>query len=110
VRRFLVDNQLPAALARWLEARECAAEHVLALDLARSPDADLWQRAAETAAVIVSKDEDFARMTLLRPEPVAVVWLRVGNCRTAALLATLERAWLDITRQLDEGARLVEVC
>jgi len=54
-------------------------------------------------AVIVSKDEDFARLTLLRPEPVAVVWLRLGNCRTATLLATMERVWPEIVRQLERA-------
>lgn len=109
MRRFLVDNQLSAALARWLETKGCQAEHVLALGLAQSPDADIWQRAAREGAVIISKDEDFARMTLLKPEPVPVVWLRFGNCRTAALLASMERAWPDIVQQLDTGARLIEV-
>ena len=109
MRRFLVDNQLPAALARWLEAKGCEAKHVLALDLAQSPDEALWQRAAQEGWVILTKDEDFAQMIPWRPEPVAVVWLRVGNCRTAALLATMERAWPDLTQQLDVGARLLEV-
>jgi len=109
VRRLLVDNQLSAALARWLETNGCFAEHVLALDMAQSLDADIWQHAAREGAVIISKDEDFARMTLLQPEQVAVIWLRVGNCRTTALLATMERAWPAIIQQLDAGARLIEV-
>ena len=69
----------------------------------------IWARAASLGAVIVSKDEDFARLTLLRPEPVAVVWLRLGNCCTATLLATMERVWPEIVRQLDAGDRLIEV-
>lgn len=109
MRRFLVDNQLPAALARWLESKGCQAEHVLALQLAQSADAAIWERAVRDGAVIVSKDEDFAQMTLVRPEPVAVVWLRMGNCRTPALLAAMERAWPTVTQQLDAGARLIEV-
>ena len=109
MRRFLIDNQLPAALARWLEAKGCAAEHVLALQLAQSRDEIIWERAARDGAVIVSKDEDFARLTLMRPESVAVVWLRMGNCRTPALLAAMERAWPTIEQQLDAGARLIEV-
>jgi len=109
VRRFLVDNQLPAALARWLESQGGQAEHVLAVQLAQSRDELIWDRAARDGAVIVSKDEDFAQMTLVRPEPVAVVWLRMGNCRTPVLLAAMERAWPDIVQQLDTGARLIEV-
>ena len=38
MRRFLVDNQLPVALVRWLEGKGCAATHVLALQLAQSRD------------------------------------------------------------------------
>jgi len=109
VTRFLVDNQLPVALARWLEAQGTAAEHVLALDLAQSPDQAIWEMAASTGAVIISKDEDFAQLTLVRPEPVTVVWLRVGNCRTHVLLAKLGQLWPEITKQLDAGARLIEV-
>ena len=59
--------------------------------------------------MIVSKDEDFAQLTLVRPDPVSVVWLRVGNCRTAALLETMERIWPQIVRELDVGASLIQV-
>lgn len=109
MRRFLVDNQLPAALARWLRAQGHEAEHVLELNLGQSPDTLIWQRASELGAVIVTKDEYFAQLTILRPDSVAVVWLRVGNCRTAVLLASFERLWPEILRQLDSGARLIEL-
>lgn len=109
MKRFFVDNQLPAALARWLEDQGCQAEHVLALQLAQSRDEIIWAQAARDGAVIVSKDEDFANLTLVRSEPVSVVWLRIGNCRTPALLAAMERAWPEIVQQLDAGARLIEV-
>ncbi|HRP05591.1 MAG TPA: DUF5615 family PIN-like protein [Opitutaceae bacterium] len=79
MRRFLVDNQLPAALASWLKTKDSHAEHVLAIGLAQSPDTDIWRRAAREGAIVVSKDEDFALMTVLLPEPVSVIWLRVGN-------------------------------
>jgi predicted nuclease of predicted toxin-antitoxin system len=68
-----VDNQLPLALAHWLEAQGCAAEHVLPLQLAQSPDETIWHRASQVGAVIVSKDEDFAQLTLIRLEPVCVL-------------------------------------
>lgn len=109
MKRFLIDNQLPAALARWIESRGCQAEHVLTLQLAQSRDDLIWERAARDGAVIVSKDEDFADLTLVRPESVAVVWLRIGNCRTPDLLSAMERAWPDIVQQLESGARLIEV-
>ncbi len=107
--RFLVDNQLPVTLARWLCAHGHIAEHALELNLAQAADRLLWHYAAEHDAVIVTKDEDFAQMVTLRPEPVRVVWLRIGNCRTAALLAVFESALPAITEQLAHGIRLIEV-
>lgn len=109
MRRFLVDNQLPAALAEWLVAKGCAASHVLSLDLERATDDVIWATAARDGLIIFTKDEDFSRLIVLRPEPVQVVWLRMGNCRTAALLATLERAWPSIVAELDSKSRLIEV-
>ena len=96
MRRFLVDNQLPAALTRWLRDKDQKAEHVLDLNLGQSPDTLIWQRAAELGAVIVTKDEDFAQLTILQPD-------------TAVLLASFERLWLEKVQQLETGARLIEV-
>ena len=109
MRRFLIDNQLPGTLVPWLEAKGCLAQHVLSLNLAQSPDEVIWSHASREDMVLVSKDEDFARLSIMRAEQVSVVWVRIGNCRTSALLAVLDRAWLDINRQLDAGARLIEV-
>ena len=109
MRKVLIDNQLPAALARWCRDKGCEAEHVLALQMGQAVDAVIWERAARDGAVIISKDGDFAQMTLVRPEPVAVIWLRVGNCRTEQMLEVMERAWPQIEQQLAAGARLIEI-
>ncbi len=77
--RFLVDNQLPGALATLLREQGHEAEHVLELGLAQGKDNPIWQRATATSAVIITKDEDFAEWVRRgRPGP-AVVWLRVGT-------------------------------
>lgn len=52
MRKVLVDNQLPAALARWLQGKGCVAEHVLELSLGQAADTAIWERAARTGAVI----------------------------------------------------------
>lgn len=110
MRYFLVDNQLPAALARWIEMQGERAEHVLNINLGQSSDQVIWLHAARTNAVIISKDEDFAKLNLVRTEAVAVVWLRFRNCRTSVLIENIQRVWPEILRQLDTGARLIEVC
>ena len=107
--RFLVDNQLPAALARWLSDQGHVAEHAADVNLAQAPDRLLWLYAAEHGAAILTKDEDFAQLVTLRTEPVPVVWLRLGNCRTPALLSAMAIALPAITDQLARGTRLIEV-
>ena len=107
--RFLIDTQLPAALARWLQDHGHQAEHVLDVGLAQSKDNPIWQFAAECQAVIVTKDEDFAEWILRGRHGPAVVWLRVGNTSTRALLAWFEPLLSTIVRKLEEGERLIEV-
>jgi Domain of unknown function (DUF5615) len=64
--RFLVDAQLPPALARWLAAQGHEAEHVSDCGLARAADPAVWDYATSVDAIIVTKDEDFcARDTRL---------------------------------------------
>jgi predicted nuclease of predicted toxin-antitoxin system len=106
--RFLVDAQLPPALARRIEALGYSAEHVADGGLASAPDSQIGQHALVTGAIIVTKDEDFAIRQILHGGP-AVVWLRVGNTRRAALLRRFEAELPSVVAALQRGERLVEV-
>ena len=63
--RFLVDAQLPPALARWLAAQGHEAEHVVDCELAQASDPAIWDYAISVGAIIVTKDEDFAQRSWL---------------------------------------------
>ncbi len=58
--RFLVDNQLPPSLARWLRDRGHDAEHVFASGLHLLDDRALWARALADDRIVVSKDRIFS--------------------------------------------------
>jgi predicted nuclease of predicted toxin-antitoxin system len=58
--RFLVDAQLPPALAQWLSAQGCPADHVADLGMEAAPDRVIWEWASQEGVAIVTKDEDFA--------------------------------------------------
>ncbi len=106
--RFVVDAQLPPALARRLEALGHTAEHVADLGLTSASDNEIHDYAAGVGAVIVTKDEDFAIRRLLSQGP-AVVWLRVGNTRRIALLARIEDELPAIVAALERGETLIEI-
>jgi len=106
--KFLVDNQLAAALARWLAARADAAR-VLDCGMEATPDGDIWTHATREGLIVVSKDEDFFHLAN-RPEDAGrLLWVRFGNCRTAGLLARFESEWAAIEREFNRGQRVVEL-
>ena len=106
--RFVVDTQLPKALAEWLRAQGQQAEHVLDIGLAQSKDTPIWRYAHEHNAVVVTKDEDFAEWVRRGRAGPAIVWLRIGNCSNRALREWMGLMFPAIIRKLEQGERLVE--
>lgn len=107
--KFLVDNQLPVALAHYLKGRGFACEHVLEARLAEAEDTEICRYAETRDCVIVTKDEDFIYHAKRPGANVKVIWVRLGNCRTPALLAAFEGAWQEIETCLLAGDRIVEL-
>lgn len=65
--KFLVDNQLPAALARFLTSRGAECDHVLDLDMADASDAE----SAKTRIFYIFANAPSSRMRF--------VWIRFGE-------------------------------
>jgi predicted nuclease of predicted toxin-antitoxin system len=107
--KFLVDNQLPTALARWLAGHGHDAVHVLDRAQAHADDRQLWADADAEERIVVSKDEDFFILATRPADVGRLLWLRVGNCRTPALLSALDRSWPEIERAFQSGQRVVEL-
>lgn len=84
--RFVVDAQLPPALARLLNDLGHQAEHVADLNLLDARDPAIWDFALANDAAIVTKDEDFSARCLRSRQTPVIIWLRVGNCSRAALI------------------------
>lgn len=106
---FLVDAQLPPALARMLDQSGHTAVHVEAIGLLDTSDSAIWQHALIHQAIIVSKDEDFASRALQTRTGPVVVWLRIGNCSRQALLEWFTPLFPAILREIEAGHRLIEV-
>ncbi|WNO54635.1 DUF5615 family PIN-like protein [Stakelama saccharophila] len=105
--KFVIDAQLPPALARWLRDQGHEAVHVSEIDMISASDAAIAARAEADGAVLVSKDEDF--VTLRLPDRFAFLWLRCGNATNRALMAWLEPRWERTAALLEAGERFVEV-
>jgi predicted nuclease of predicted toxin-antitoxin system len=107
--KFLIDNQLPKALAEHLRARGQDCQHVLEAGLAHASDISICRYAEAQDRILISKDEDFLYLCNLPTSKIRLVWVRLGNCRTTVLLAAFDRLWSTIESCFATGDRIVEI-
>jgi predicted nuclease of predicted toxin-antitoxin system len=107
--RFLIDAQLPPGLARHLSRRGYPADHVNQVGLGAASDTAIWRYAAQTAATLITKDEDFVALAAHDQAGSQVVWIRIGNIGNEALWRTMEPLLDEIVTALNSGERIVEV-
>jgi predicted nuclease of predicted toxin-antitoxin system len=89
--------------------RGCDCQHVLDVGLAGGPDSAICRYAEAHELIIISKDEDFFYLASQTGSKIKLIWVRLGNCRKAALLATFERLWPRIESHFEAGERIIEV-
>ena len=107
--RFVVDAQLPPALAEWLCEKGHDAVAVRDIGLRDADDRTIWERTVIDHAAIVTKDEDFTLITPGSPDSPQILWVRTGNLVNRLLLARFEQAWPQVEAHLSAMARVVEM-
>jgi predicted nuclease of predicted toxin-antitoxin system len=107
--KFLIDANLPPALARWLIEQGHEANHVSEFALEVAHDRDIWRRARDMDACIVTKDEDFVLLHAIDRDGPPVVWIRIGNTTRDALIGRLSPLWQGVVEALERDEKIVEV-
>jgi predicted nuclease of predicted toxin-antitoxin system len=107
--KFLVDHQLPPALAVALRDRGLDAEHLYDLGLHRLTDEAIWHRVGIERSILITKDEDFLHLASRSDTPARLLWVRLGNCRNAVLLPTIVSALDEIPMKFAAGDQIVEL-
>lgn len=107
--KFLVDNQLPPALARFI-SQDLGAEayHVTDFGLQSAHGVQIWRYASSSELIVVSKDEDFISLSVIEPI-TKLLWVRLGNCRRVYLLDVFRRLWPKVIERFTNGDRIVEL-
>jgi predicted nuclease of predicted toxin-antitoxin system len=83
--KLLVDENLAPRLAGGLAGLFPDSIHVSAAELDRTPDAAIWEDAKEHGLTFLTKDKDFASLSITWSDPPKVVLLQTGNCSTATI-------------------------
>ena len=107
--KFLVDNQLPPALAAHLRGWSAESIHTFECGLSKADDLAIWEFAIAGDYIVVSKDEDFVFLANRQGDRGRLVWIRLGNCRNLELLAVFDRAKDAIVHSLEAGQRIIEM-
>lgn len=94
--RLLFDQNLSRRLLAMVAAEYPGSEHVAGAGLLNADDQTIWKYSASHDLILVSRDSDLRHLALLHGPPPKVIWLRVGNARTAAVAALLRARLADV--------------
>jgi predicted nuclease of predicted toxin-antitoxin system len=83
--RLLFDENLSEQLVDLLADLFPDSLHIRTLRGPGASDLTVWQLAADQGCILVTKDEDFQRLSISRGAPPKVIWIRLGNCTTKQL-------------------------
>ncbi|HLP95531.1 MAG TPA: DUF5615 family PIN-like protein [Saprospiraceae bacterium] len=89
---LLIDAQLSPGLALWITnnfSLECYS--VGYLGLRDATDFEIFQKARELNAIVLTKDEDFVKLLHQLGSPPKVIWLTCGNTSNARMRIIFER-------------------
>ena len=95
--KLLFDEMLAPSLVHRLADLFQDSEHVRNLGLKQRPDSDVWYQAKNLGYTIVTKDKDFANLSLVWGAPPKVIFLQLENCSVQQMKDRLRRDALRIS-------------
>jgi predicted nuclease of predicted toxin-antitoxin system len=105
-----LDAQLSPRLTRWIEETfgvECL--HVRDLGLRDAEDPEIFQRARDSGAVVMTKDEDFIHLVGRNDPPSQVIWVTSGNMPNERFKLLLLKTLQDAISLIASGEAVVEI-
>ena len=99
--KLLFDENLSDRIAQRILDLYPDSAHVKQHNLIRADDQSIWNFARDNGYMIVSKDADFHQLGFVVGHPPKILYLRMGNASTAAIVDRLRR---DIASIQDFGA------
>ncbi len=94
--KLLFDQNLSPKLVALLGDLFPGSSHVQTAALDCADDDLIWEYARLNGFAIVTKDEDYNNLSVLRGSPPKVIWLQIGNCTTAQVEAVFRGRFADI--------------
>jgi predicted nuclease of predicted toxin-antitoxin system len=87
--KLLVDENLPPRLVDELTDLFPDSIHVCSAGLGSTADTVIWDHAKAHGFAFLTKDKDFANLSMTWGGPPKVILLQTGNCSTSALVTLI---------------------
>ncbi|MSU80679.1 MAG: hypothetical protein EXS16_21650 [Gemmataceae bacterium] len=94
--KLLFEQNLSPKLVTRLADLFPGSSHVLTEGLDCADDDLVWEHAKVNGFAIVTKDEDYNNLSVVRGSPPKVLWIQLGNCTTIQVEALLRVHFSDI--------------
>jgi predicted nuclease of predicted toxin-antitoxin system len=94
--KLLFDQNLSPKLVPRLADLFPDSVHVQTVGLDCTGDDQVWEHARLNGFAVVTKDEDYSDLSVLRGSPPKVIWIQLGNCKTAEVEAAFRARLADI--------------
>jgi predicted nuclease of predicted toxin-antitoxin system len=94
--KLLLDQNLSPKLVNLLADLFSGSSHVQSVGLDCADDNHVWEFARLNGFSVVTKDEDYNNLSVLRGSPPKIIWLQLGNCTTAQVEAVFRPRFADI--------------
>lgn len=94
--KLLFDQNLAPKLVNRLADLFPGSSHVQSIGLDCASDDQVWVHAGLNDFAIVTKDEDYNNLSVVRGSPPKVLWLQLGSCATDQVEALFRARFADI--------------
>ncbi len=79
------------------------------LGLLSAQDPEIFEKARQAAAVVITKDNDFVQIQERRGPPPRLIWITCGNRSNRDLKEIIVRNWPRVRDLLAAGETLIEI-
>jgi predicted nuclease of predicted toxin-antitoxin system len=103
--KLLFDQNLSPRLVNRLADLFPDSLHVHSVGLDCASDEEIWDYARFHSFAVVTRDDDFNHLSVVRGCPPKIIWLQIGNCSTAKVESILRERAVDVLLfEQDESA------
>lgn len=105
-----IDAQISPSIAVWIsEHFQVEAKSLRYLGLIEALDPDIFMKARENKAILMSKDSDFQDLLDQYGPPPQIIWVTCGNTSNTRLREILKKSLKQAILLLKKGEPLVEI-